>query len=81
MIDRSLFDQLLEALVIQTSGCSVEQLEQIYSALMDRIWKTRGNWNRIRVAEELKVVFEDVLEDIKHCQDIGQRSLEVSTYE
>lgn len=59
----------------------MEQLEQIYSALMDKIWKTRGDWNRIRVGIEVKAVFEDVLEDIRQCQDIGQRSLEMDNYE
>lgn len=61
----------------QSSGCSVEQLEQIYSALMDKIWKTRGEWNRSQVGKGLKSVFDNVLEDIERCQEIGQRSLEM----
>ena len=72
-------DNLLEYLTEQTSGYSVEQLEQVYSALMDQIWKTRGEWNRTRVIGEVKAVFVEVTEDIKACQDICDRSIEIGT--
>lgn len=70
-------DELLNILVYNTSGCSVEQLEQIYSALMDKIWKTRGNWNRVQVTKEVQIVFEDVMEDIKSCQKVEDGSLQI----
>lgn len=76
-IDLSVIEQLLDDLVLQTSGCSVEQLEQIYSALMDKIWRTRGEWNRGHVATELKIVLDEVLIDIRACQEYGPGSLEI----
>lgn len=70
-------DNLLELLAEQTSGYSVEQLEQVYSTLMDYIWKTRGEWNRVKVTREVRAVFDEVADDIKACQDLGGRSMEI----
>ena len=75
--DYRLTEQLLETLVVRTSGCSVEQLEQVYSALMDQIWKTRGDWNRVRVATEVGAVIDEVLTDMRQCQDFQMGSMEV----
>lgn len=77
IVDLTQTERLLEVLVYSTSGSSVEQLEQIYSALMDKIWKTRGNWNRALVATEIRNEFEDVMEDIRACQEFGAGSLEI----
>ena len=57
----------------------MEQLEQIYSALMDRIWRTRGDWNRVRVAKDIGGVLEDVLRDMRQCQDFAVTSMELET--
>ncbi|MCJ1478476.1 hypothetical protein MMC13_007156 [Lambiella insularis] len=67
----------LEELVHETSPCSVEQLEQVYSALMSEIWSTRGMWNRVAVLEHLGDVLKDVLEDMMSCQDFGPGSMEL----
>lgn len=75
--DLKLTEKFLTDIVIQSSVCSVEQLEQIYSALMDQIWKTRGDWNRIHVLRGLKGVFDDVLADIKDIQDTAPGSMEI----
>lgn len=72
-------DQLLKYLTDQTSGFSVEQLEQVYSALMNQIWKTRGEWNRSEVIMEVKAAFEEVRDDIKYCQDLLDGSMEIGT--
>lgn len=74
--DRATADRFLDELVDRTSNCSVEQLEQIYSALMDDIWKTRGDWNRLRVAEKLLALFSEVLEDMQEMQNFLPASLE-----
>ena len=63
-------------MVSRTSGCSVEQLEQIYSALMDKIWKTRGEWNRVRVVKDVGGVLEDVLADMRQTQTFEVSSME-----
>jgi hypothetical protein len=52
----------------RTSGCSVEQLEQIYRELMDEIWKTRHEWNRMTVLNTLISVFNDTIGDIELVQ-------------
>lgn len=77
LLDPAASEQLLEDLAVQSSGYSVEQLEQIYSALMDKIWRTRGEWNRAQVAGELRDVFKEVLQDIEACQAVGNQSMEV----
>ncbi len=59
---------LHEDLVSRTSLCSVEQLEQINTALMDCIWRMRGEWNRNKVRKAVEEVFEDVLLDIEEMQ-------------
>lgn len=44
---------------------------------MDKIWKTRGEWNRVRVTAKLKEVFDDVLRDIRENQETATLSLEI----
>ena len=77
LFDPKLTNQLHDNLVRRTSGCSVEQLEQVYSALMDTLWKTRGDWNRVGVAKEIGNVLEIVLEDMRSCQDFAATSMEL----
>ena len=74
--DRDRPGQLLDTIVLLTSGCSVEQLEQVYAALMDKIWKTRGDWNRVRVATQIGQVLEEVLADMRLCQEFQAGSME-----
>ncbi|KIV85768.1 hypothetical protein PV11_01427 [Exophiala sideris] len=49
----------------QTSGLSVEQLEQVNSVLMDTLWKTRDQWDRGKVLEELSGKFNEVIDDMR----------------
>jgi ATPase family AAA domain-containing protein 2 len=58
----------LDHIVSETSRCTIEQLEQVYSGLMSEIYKTRGMTNRVKVAELVKGVFESIMEDIRACQ-------------
>ena len=76
-VDHAYASYLLEYLITKTSGCSVEQLEQIYSALMSEIWKTRGQWDRGKVARRVHTVFRELLEDIRSCQGISMGSMEI----
>ena len=78
-IGQTLSAKLLENFVAQTSGCSVEQLEQVYSALMNEIWRTRGEWDRGKVAFQLNGVFADVMADIHSCQGLAAGSMEVES--
>lgn len=53
----------------KTSGLSVEQLEQVNSVLMDALWKSRGEWDRSKVLEEVSDAFNEVMADM---QESGQ---------
>ena len=77
VVDHAYSAYLLQALISETSGCSVEQLEQIYSAMMSEIWKTRDQWDRGRVARDVGNVFHDVLDDIRVCQGMATGSMEI----
>ena len=79
LIDQALSANLLHNVVAQTSGCSIEQLEQVYSALMNEIWRTRGEWDRGKVALQLNRVFADVMADIHSCQGLAAGSMEIES--
>jgi len=68
VIHEGRMNEFLHTLVDQTSGCSVEQLEQINRELMDEIWRTRGEWNRMTVLSTLTSVFNDTIGDIELVQ-------------
>ncbi|PWY72513.1 AAA-domain-containing protein [Aspergillus sclerotioniger CBS 115572] len=70
-LDHEYVESLHEQLTQRTSGCSVEQLEQIQTNLMDYLWRTRGEWNRSKVAAGIQDTFNEVLEDMQAMQEIG----------
>lgn len=67
---------LLRLLTEGSSGCSIEQLEQINRELMDALWRLRGEWNRNLVVAELTHVFNEVIVDIEEMQKVLQASQE-----
>ncbi|RDW81773.1 chromatin segregase YTA7 [Aspergillus mulundensis] len=71
IIDHDYVRELHKEMTQRTSGCSVEQLEQINTALMDVLWHTRSDWNRSKVAAGIQHAFNDVLEDMQAVQEIG----------
>lgn len=64
----------LTELARRTSGCTIEQLEQINRELMDHIWASKHEWNRMKVLNELAKVFNDTITDIEEMQVVGQSS-------
>ena len=76
-MDHAYTSNFLETIVSQTSGCGVEQLEQIYSALMSEIWRTRDEWDRSKVARKVGIIFEETMEDIHACQGMAAGSWEI----
>ena len=70
VIDEAYNSHLMERIVKQTIAFSIEQLEQVYSAMMNEIWKTRGEWNRGIVARYVERRFEEELEDIRDSQGV-----------
>lgn len=67
-------ENFLDDLTERTSGCTIEQLEQINRELMDEIWKTRGEWNRMKVLGSVKKVFNETISDIEHIQGLLEPS-------
>lgn len=76
LLDLRNLAHLHENMVQKSSGCSVEQLEQINAVLMDAIWRQRGEWNRNKVAKCVKDAFNAIVEDIERCQKIAPNSQE-----
>lgn len=69
--------QFLNDLTERTSGCTIEQLEQINRELMDHIWLSRHEWNRMKVLNQLVKIFNDTISDIEEMQGVGQSSQEL----
>lgn len=76
IITEYLVNDLLDRITDGSSGCSVEQLEQIYRELMDLIWKMRGEWNRNKVCGDLVKVFNETILDIEAMQKVLKPSQE-----
>ena len=75
-IDETLNRHLMVNMVSYTTDCSVEQLEQIYSAMMNQIWTTRGEWDRAKVARDVERRFMEELEDMREFQGIGDMEID-----
>jgi SpoVK/Ycf46/Vps4 family AAA+-type ATPase len=65
-----------QMLVSATSGCSLEQLEQINASLMDAIWKNRSDYNRNVVLHKVQDAFNKIITDISVMQQILKSSQE-----
>jgi len=63
-------DELHHQLVERSSGLSVEQLEQVNAALMDAVWRTKGNWDRNQVIVAVAETFNETIKDIEMMQRI-----------
>ncbi|RDL40558.1 Uncharacterized protein BP5553_00537 [Venustampulla echinocandica] len=74
IIEAYFLDDLERRLVEGSSGCSIEQLEQINRELMETLWRQRGEWNRNKVAAELVSVFNATISDIEDMQRVLQAS-------
>jgi hypothetical protein len=69
---------MIENLLIQvtdiTSGCTIEQLEQVNREMMDEIWRSRQEWNRMKVLTDLSAVFNETVNDIESMQGMDPLS-------
>lgn len=74
IVDDCFVDDLLKRLVEGSSGCSIEQLEQINRELMETLWKLRGEYNRNQVVNSLASVFNETITDIEEMQRVLQAS-------
>ena len=64
----------LEELTKRTSGCTIEQLQQINRELMAEIWRTRHENNRMKVYTSVTRVFNEAISDIESTQQVMQAS-------
>ncbi|KAF3004238.1 hypothetical protein E8E13_007437 [Curvularia kusanoi] len=76
ILDEASLDQIHAKLVKSSSGCSLEQLEQINAALMDTIWQHRREYNRNKVITAVAGAFNVIIEDIETMQKILAQSQE-----
>lgn len=77
VLDEKALQEFHEQLTERSSGLSVEQLEQVYAALVGVIWNTRTKWNRNIVVMACTEKFNEVIQDIEGVQKVLQSSLEV----
>ncbi|KPM34063.1 Tat-binding 7 [Neonectria ditissima] len=67
-------ENFLDLVTDGTGGCTIEQLEQINRELMDKIWRTRSEWNRMKVVGDITGVFNDTIGEIESLQGMGPLS-------
>ncbi|CAI6336073.1 unnamed protein product [Periconia digitata] len=70
VLDENVLSDFHTMIVRKSSGCSVEQLEQVNATLMDAIWKHRAEWNRNVVLHNATAAFNDIILDIDEMQTI-----------
>ncbi|KAI9798091.1 MAG: hypothetical protein M1833_004988 [Piccolia ochrophora] len=75
VVDHPFVDGLHVQFTERSSGCAVEQLEQINTALMDCIWQHRGEHNRTFVGKQVMEIFNEVVSDVEAMQEILPASL------
>jgi hypothetical protein len=76
ILDDHLVEELHAKLVKKSSGCTLEQLEQVNAALMDAIWKHRAEYNRNIVLQKVTDAFNVIIADIQAMQEIRKPSQE-----
>lgn len=74
ILDENFVNNLWDTFTVKSSGCSIEQLEQVNRELMNTLWEMRGEYNRTRVATELSKVFNEAITDIESMQKVLQPS-------
>lgn len=73
-VPESSLDPVLDTILDRTSGCTVDQLEQISREIMDYIWTSRHERNRSRVINNLSKVFNSTISDMEKVQGLGPSS-------
>lgn len=79
-VDPTTLRKLHSDLVTESSGLSVEQLEQVMSTLMDAIWHTKSDANRNHAATAVSAAFNAVIKDIEEYQNVLDPSQKKVTY-
>jgi hypothetical protein len=78
--DENSLNKVIEEFAHQTSGLTIEQMEQVNSVVMDTLWQTRGEWDRSKVLNEMVGGFNAVIKDMQVAgQEFGPSSWGRST--
>ncbi|KAI1176261.1 hypothetical protein F4777DRAFT_276384 [Nemania sp. FL0916] len=75
-VENSAAEFFLAELTKRTSGCTIEQLEQINRELMSKLWETRGEHNRMKVLGLVTRIFNETMHDIGDMQEFLRPSQE-----
>ncbi|PVH93121.1 AAA-domain-containing protein [Periconia macrospinosa] len=76
VLDEKQLSEFHTMIVRKSSGCSLEQLEQVNATLMDTVWKHRAEWNRNVVLHNAIDAFNTIIVDIEEMQKILKFSQE-----
>ncbi|KAI0106086.1 AAA-domain-containing protein [Hypoxylon sp. NC0597] len=76
-LDEGQAQYFLDQVTDRTSGCTIEQLQQIFREMMVEIWRTRGEHNRMKVLNSVTRVFNEAISDIESVQGMLQPSQSV----
>jgi hypothetical protein len=60
--------QLETVIAEHTAGFTVEELEQLRAALMQRIWKRRSDWDRSALLDEMIVVSNSFIQQVNEAK-------------
>jgi ATPase family AAA domain-containing protein 2 len=71
--DPARVERLLQDVTRQTKGYTLEQLEQVYAACMDIIWRLRHEWDRTVVIMETEKCVRQVLSEIEMMKKERER--------
>ncbi|KAI0202205.1 hypothetical protein F4808DRAFT_82591 [Astrocystis sublimbata] len=75
-VDERSSSMFLTEITKRTSGCTIEQLEQINRDLMTKLWETRGEHNRMKVLSLVTRAFNETMNDMGAMQQLLQPSQE-----
>src|SRR5690606_15370644 len=67
----ALLEQVHSTLVDATGNFSIEQIEQVKTAVMRVLWETRGEWDRDAVCRKVLETVKETTIDIKMMQGVG----------
>lgn len=68
-VDEATVGRMLDVMVQETMGFTVEELEMVYRECMDALWRLRGEANRNVVAKEVGEVFRDTVSDVMSARE------------
>lgn len=68
-VDESTISRMLQMMVNETMGFTVEESEMVYRECMDCLWRLRGEGNRNVVAKEVGDVFNDTVQDVMSARE------------